>query len=223
MFNDDMLALNDPALAAALGAIPGTDFGEDFGEDVDPNVGFAGFGFGAEAAALANAQPSQQQMQQAWKGMMAKKMKAAQRMQKIDPNAGSDVSIERYSFTLSADFTLGTAAAFPNTMAGSPDTTFRPQMITANAPAPGFGYLSNLKMANVDVTIGPGEEDLFGLSGPSWGRTLDMPTLATSNRARAQGRVTTFTPPGYTPTDTYTLSLNFKGPANVAGGIRSNL
>jgi hypothetical protein len=220
-----MLALNDPALAAALGAIPGTDFGEDFGDDgVDPNFGFGGFGFGAEAmGAIAQAQPSQQQMQAAWKTLMCKKAKAAQRMQKIDPNAGSDVSIERYSFSLSADFTLGTAAAFPNTMSGSPDTTFRPQMVTANAPAPGFGYLANLKMANVDVTIGPGEEDLFGLAGPSWGRTLDMPTLSTSNRARAQGRITTFTPPGYTPGDPYTLSLNFKGPANVTGGIRSNL
>jgi hypothetical protein len=131
---------------------------------------------------------------------------------------GSDLSVERYSFSLSGNFVLGTAGTFGTDFSGSPDTDFRPQIITANAPAPGFSYLSNLKMANVSVTVGPGEEDLYGISGPSWGRSMDMPTLTPSNRANADGRTTTFVPPGYTPAATYTLAINFKGPSKLAGG-----
>lgn len=227
------LALRDPALAAAVGAI-GSSFGDegfgdetDVGVDSDPGSAMAGFGFGFGAdAAIATARPTEQQAVAAWRQLARQKARGMQRMAKIDPNMHSDVTIERYSFSLSDDFTFGTAATFGNGgdgFTGTPDTTFRPQIVTANAPAPGYGYLSNLKMSNVDVSIGPGEEDLFGLSGPSWGRTMDMPTLSTSNRARAQGRVTTFTPPGYSPTSTFTLSINFKGPANLAGGIRPNL
>lgn len=230
--NDFRLALNDPAMAAAVGAISGNDFGSDFGEfgfgdDGDPNADMGademGFGFGDDFGAAAAAKPTPQQALMAWRTMQKKHLQGQRRMQKLDPNAGSAVTVERYSFSLSDDFTLGTAAAFPTTFSGTPDTTFRPQVITANAPAPGFAYLSNLKLANVDVTVGPGEEDLFGLSGPSWGRSMDMPTLSTSNRARAQGRTTTFVPPGYTPADTYTLTLNFKGPANLAGSVRNIL
>ena len=234
--NDYNLALNDPALAAAVGAIGYDDFGTDpvafaadfggegFGDETDMGVDlspFAGdFGgdFGAAAAAVASARPTEQQAMAAWKALKTRQARGLQRVTKLDPNMMSDVSVERYSFSLSDDFTLGVAAAFPSTFSGTPDTDFRPQIVTANAPANGFAYLSNLKMANVDVTVGPGEEDLFGLSGPSWGRTLDMPTLTPSNRARAQGRTTTFVPPGYTPAATYTLCMNFKGPAKLAGG-----
>jgi hypothetical protein len=230
-FNSRALSMRDPALAAAVGAFGGSDFGnEGFGDEsylggVDSMAGdFGGdfgYDFGSEfggAPGMIPAKPTAQQALGAWNALRAKRAKAVQRYSKLEPNAGSEVDIERYSFSLSEDFTLGTAAAFGTDMSGTPDTTFRPQVITANAPAAGFAYLSNLKMANVNVTVGPGEEDLFGISGPSWGRTMDMPTLSTSNRANADGRITTFTPPGYTPAATYTLVLNFKGPSRLAGG-----
>jgi len=224
-FNSKTLAMRDPALAAAVGAFGGSDFGnEGFGDesylggvDVDDFGGDFGSEFGA-VPGMIPVKPTAQQALGAWNALRAKKAKAVQRYSKLEPNAGSEVDVERYSFSLSEDFPLATAAAFGTDMSGTPDTTFRPQVITANAPAPGFAYLSNLKMANVNVTVGPGEEDLFGISGPSWGRTMDMPTLSTSNRANADGRITTFVPPGYTPAATYTLVLNFKGPARLAGG-----
>ncbi len=221
--------MRDPALAAAVGAFGGSDFGsEGFGDETylgedSPFAGDFGFGyspFGGDfgGAAVVPAKPTAQQAIGAWNAMRARNARATQRVAKLDPNMGSDLSIERYSFSLSEDFALGTAAAWGTDMSGTPDTDFRPQVITANAPAPGFAYLSNLKMANVNVTVGPGEEDLFGISGPSWGRSMDMPTLTPSNRANADGRITAFTPPGYTPAATYTLVLNFKGPSKLAGG-----
>lgn len=229
MFNDRRLAMRDPAMAAAVGAISGADFGEDgFGDETDLGVDMGTEGFGDDgiypfagdfgAAAIAPARPTASQAMAAWKKQRTRAAQGIKRVAKLDPNMMSDVSVERYSFTLSDDFTLGTAATLGAAFLSAPDTDFRPQVITANAPAPGFAYMSSLKMANVDVTVGPGEEDLFGLSGPSWGRTMDMPTLTPSNRARVQGRVTTFVPPGYTPAATYTLSINFKGPAKLAGG-----
>lgn len=220
--------MRDAALAAAVGAISGADFGsEGFGDEenfgVDMTTGFGDDGiypfagdFGA--AAMVPARPTANQAMAAWNKQKVRAARGLSRVAKLDPNMMSDVDVERYSFTLSDDFTLGTAATFGSAFLSAPDTDFRPQVITANAPTPGFAYMSSLKMANVDVTVGPGEEDLFGLSGPSWGRTMDMPTLTPSNRARVQGRTTTFVPPGYTPAATYTLSINFKGPAKLAGG-----
>lgn len=229
MFNDRHLAMRDPALAAAVGAISGADFGsEGFGDEENFGVDCSPFGFGDDgiypfagdfgANAMVPAKPTASQAMAAWQKQKVRAQRGLSRVSKLDPNMMSDVDVERYSFTLSDDFTLGTAATLGAAFLSAPDTDFRPQVITANAPAPGFAYMSSLKMANVDVTVGPGEEDLFGLSGPSWGRTMDMPTLTPSNRARVQGRVTTFVPPGYTPTATYTLSINFKGPAKLAGG-----
>jgi hypothetical protein len=230
--NARQLAMRDPAMAAAVGAIGGSDFGNDGfgdetylgGDDMSPfcgdfgNEGFAGDFGGDFGAAMVPARPTQQQALGAWQAMRTRKVRATQRVAKLDPNMGSDLSVERYSFSLSGNFVLGTAGTFGTDFSGSPDTDFRPQIITANAPAPGFAYLSNLKMANVSVTVGPGEEDLFGISGPSWGRSMDMPTLTPSNRANADGRTTTFVPPGYAPASTYTLALNFKGPSKLAGG-----
>ncbi len=228
--NDRKLAMNDPALAAAVGALDGADFGGDFGDDDDFAGDFgadfgddfgADFGddFGADAAAALATRPTEQQAMAAWKSMQVRKRRGLSRVSKLDPNMMSDVSVERYTFSLSGDFTLGTAGTFAAAdFMSAPDTDFRPQVLTANAPAPGFAYMTGLKMANVDVSIGPGEEDLFNYSAGAWGKQLDCPTLTPSLRARVQGRTTTFTPPGYTPTDTYTLCINFKGPAKLAGG-----
>src|SRR5208282_6882296 len=60
------LALRDPSLAAALGALPGADYGADFGGGISPydpsrNIGFGadmGYGFGVDAAMVAPHPPA---------------------------------------------------------------------------------------------------------------------------------------------------------------------
>lgn len=60
------LALRDPSLAAALGALPGADYGADFGGGISPydpsrNIGFGadmGYGFGVDAAMVVPPPPA---------------------------------------------------------------------------------------------------------------------------------------------------------------------
>lgn len=226
--NSRSLAMRDPALAALMGGISGSDFGADasFGED----FGF-GFGddygdddgddYGADFGAVARPvvpRPTAAAAMAAWQKHHAGKARARSRVVKLDPNKDSPVKVERYSFSLSQVFALGTTAAFDNNMSGTPDTDFRPQVITTNAPAPGFALISNIKMANVNVTVGPGSEDAYNYSAAAWGKSLDMPTLTPSNRATISGSYTGFVPPGYVLGASFTFGLNFKGPALLAGG-----
>lgn len=224
------LVMRDPALAALMGGIVGGDFGGEFGfgfgdDDMgDDDMGDDDYGddddvgddFGGRA--VRRRRPTPAAALAAHKKLQLRKMQHMRRVVKLDPNMGSPTKIERYSFSLSQAFTLGTAAAFDTNMSGTPDTKFRPQVITINAPAPGFALISNIKMANVNVTVGPGSEDAFNYAGPSWGRSLDMPTLTPSNRATVSGSYTGYVPPGYVAAASFTLSVNFKGPSLLAGG-----
>ncbi len=244
MLNARSLARRDPALLALMGGISGSDFGASFGREENPfasegndcfapeasfgddyggdfgdDMGFgddAGFG-GAQTHASAN-RPTAQQALAAHAHLTRKRAHGRKRAMLLDPNSGSDTKIERYSFSLSQDLVLGTVTLFNANMSGTPDTKFRPQIITTNAPTPGFCYITNIKMANVAVTVGPGSEDAFNFSAGGWGRSMDMPTLTPSNRATISGANTTFVPPGYVQGATYTFGVNFKGPSLLAGG-----
>lgn len=242
MLNARSLTRRDPALAALMGGISGSDFGiatgsrqggsfeseasfgDDYGGEFGDDMGFGddvGFGadFGAGAVVHHRApRPTAQQALNAHAHLHAKKSHGKKRAMLLDPNSGSDTKIERYSFSLSQDIVLGTATLFNSNMSGTPDTKFRPQLITMNAPAPGFALITNIKMANVAVTVGPGSEDAFNYSAGGWGRGMDMPTLTPSNRATVSGTSTTFVPPGYVQGATYTFGVNFKGPSLLAGG-----
>lgn len=220
------LVRRDPALAALMGAIAGGDFGGEFGFGDESDYGSDdfgddfgdddGFGFGAAPAVR---KPTPQQALAAWRATMARRSNNNRRVAKLDPNMHATTKVERYSFTLAQDVVLGTATAFTGAaMSGAPDTTFRPQVITANVPMPGFAYTSGIRMANVNVTVGSGSEDLFNYSAYAWGRSLDMPTLTPANRATVTGTTTTVTPPGFLVAATFTLSVNFKGPSLLAGG-----
>jgi hypothetical protein len=238
MLNSRALAGRDPALAALMGVIAGGDFGveqqrsnaspfaaefsfgDDYGTDFAPGFGDEmGFGASTHPAVHHSApKPTAHQALAAHAHLHMKKSIGKKRAMLLDPNADSDTKIERYSFSLSQDFTLGTTALFNTNMTGTPDTKFRPQIITINAPCPGFAYITNIKMANVNVTVGPGVEDAYNFNANGWGRSMDMPTLTPSNRATVGGTYTGFIPPGYVQGNTYTVSANFKGPSLLAGG-----
>jgi hypothetical protein len=226
--NSRTLARRDPAFAALMGGISGADFGrerasfgDDYGSDDDDVGGFgdddAGFG-DDDVGAAPRRRPTAQQALAAHSRQANARHRAQKRRAMLDPNMGSDVAIERYSFSLSQNFTLGTEAQFGTAFSGTSDTKFRPQIITINAPCPGFAYISSIRMANVNVTVGSGEEDAFNYSAGGQLRQLDMPTLSPSNRATITGRMTAFVPPGYLFGATYTLGVNFKGWSLLAAG-----
>jgi hypothetical protein len=233
MWNSKQLAMRDPALAAFTGAISGSDFGSNagfgdeygYGEDGDDELGFgddAGYGFGAAAAhpVVARAmtrRPTQQQAAAAWQKLNVKHAIGKSRAMKLDPNADSSIKVERYSFSLADALVIGTASTLTSNMSQSPSTAFRPQVMTANVPAPGFVLATGIAVANVLVAVG-GTTDLWNYSAGAWGRDLDLPTLDPSQKLSITGSYTGFIPPGYLAAAAFTLSVSFNGPAVLAGG-----
>lgn len=235
--NSRSLAMRDPALAALTGAITGADFGHSrapqFGDDYgDDSCGFGfgdeGFGFGAAAAAAkhpvaalrlaqAGMRPTAAQAMGAWQKQNVKAAIGKSRQVLLDPNADSDVKIERYLFGLSQAFTIGTSAAFDANLNQSPSTDFRPQMMVVNAPAPGFALADTIAIANVLVSVG-GSVDLFNFASGQAGTQVDFPTMTPSNKARFTGSYTGFIPPGYLNASSFTLTITLIGPASLAGG-----
>jgi hypothetical protein len=132
----------------------------------------------------------------------------------LEPNKGSSVKVERYTFTLSETITLGTAQAF-TTLSGQPDTTIRPQRLTTNAPSPMFAFIQEIKVANVSVSVGSGQEDAFNYNALGVGQMLDMPTLSPANRATILGNYTGFVPPGFVATTQVPFSVSLKGPSSI--------
>lgn len=220
--NARQLALRDPALAALLGVVGsgssdfGADFGADFGDDSDFGDDYgAEFGadFGADAALATT--PKAAEMQKAWSHYQATKARhqySKRREMMLEPNKGSSVKIERYSFSINDTMTLGVVKTLDLT--GQPDTNIRPQRVTMNAPAPGFVIVNEIKVANVSVTVG-GSEDAFDYAATAVGSSLDMPTLTPANRATVLAGYTGFVPPGYVAGSSYLFAVSFKGPASI--------
>lgn len=211
--------MRDVALAAAVGVISGADFGGEFGTDFgdDDYGGDFGDDYGADAPAAAVATPTvprfnPAQAAQLWVKHHRGQANTQRRASILDPNRGSNIKVERYSFNLNQNLVIGTAS--PVSITKSPDVTFRPQRTTVNAPTPGFVLIAEIKVANVSVTMGDAE-DAYNFSSLGVGQSLDMPTLTPSNRASVLGNYTGFTPPGYVGGSAYTLNVNFKGPASV--------
>lgn len=224
------LALRDPALAAIMGAVgqPGSDFGGEFGDD---SYGTYGYEFGADlgaalglqgaASGLRNMAGVRQSMQLAPPPAQVQQIVAAAaeshavtqgRRRMLEPNAGSQVKVERYAFAVNQTLTLGTAVAID--ASGQPDTNIRPQRVTINAPSPGFLTISEIKVANVSVTVG-GTQDGWDYNALGVGQALDMPTLSPANRARILGNYTGFVPPGFAAAASFTMCASFKGPATI--------
>lgn len=240
MANPKLLAMRDPALAALMGAgvFAGgaqSDFGRDFefgydepdftGEDDDDfgySAAFAGdddddWGeddddFGASPRRRQR-RPAPRAAMAAWKKLRAAKANTGRRVRMLEPNHQSTVKVERYSFSISQTLVLGTGSGIA--MTGQPDTTIRPQRLTINAPSPMFAEITEIKVANVSVSVGPGAEDAYFYNPLGQGMSLDMPTLSPANRATILGTYTGFVPPGFVGGTTVTLSASFKGPAAI--------
>lgn len=221
--NAKQLVLRDPALAALMGAIqPGSDFGSDFGEDFgDPDDDYAGeFGdpdddedFGAEFG-LARRPPSSQRLAAMWKQGQLRRLRSNKRVMHLDPNRGSGVKVERYTLALNQQVAIGTAVAL--TLQQQPDTTFRPQDIVSNVPAPGFATATQIRMANVGVLAG-GLLDLWNINANALKGKMDLPTLSPANRATITGNYTGFAA-GYPAALAFDISVSMTGPASLAGG-----
>ena len=149
---------------------------------------------------------------QRWAKHVSDQERTQERLELLEPNKGSRVKVERYAFAVNATLTLGTASAID--AQGNPDVNIRPQRLSINAPVAGFCTISDIKVANVSVTVG-GTQDAFDYNANGVGQTLDMPTLTPANRARVLGNYTGLTPTGYTVASTFTLCISFKGPASI--------
>jgi hypothetical protein len=201
-----------------MGAIPGSDFGMD--DELDVTFGYE-FGYefgddygdvyGAEAAGAA-AVPPPSVAAKLWAKHRQDTAASDRRARLIEPNKGSKIKVERYAFAINQTLALGTAVAL--SASGQPDTNIRPQRVTMNAPAPGFCTVSEIKVANVSVTVG-GTQDAFDFSSLGVGQSLDMPTLTPANRATVLGNYTGFVPVGYNNAQAYTFCCSFKGPASI--------
>lgn len=234
------LAMRDPALAAITGVLPGADFGceadgvldagAEFGFGVDPNLspfmpgaefgddgedyswefgsgGYYGYGAAASAPALHPAA-----VQQIVAKHVATQRNQAKRTALLEPNKGSSVKVERYTFPLNQTLTLGTAVALSLTQ--QPDVTIRPQRVVMNAPTAGFCTIATMKVANVSVIVGA-TADAFEFSPLAVGSILDMPTLSPANRATVSGNYTGFVPPGFVGAASFLFVVSFQGPASI--------
>lgn len=150
----------------------------------------------------------------ALKKLQAQQRITSSRVRILEPNKGSNIKVERYSFTISQAITLGTAVAF-TTLNGQPDTTVRPQRVSMNAPCPMFAFIQEIKVANVSVSVGAGLEDAFDYSAQAVGQNLDMPTLSPANRATVLGQYSGLVPPGYVGGTVTNFCVSFKGPASI--------
>jgi hypothetical protein len=217
------LVQRSPALALLIGAMAprgevggDADFGSEFGDDDwgfdEDDVG-ADFGddWGAEAGA--SPKPTPTAVAKVWKKHASMASNSKRRNMLLEPNKGSAVKVERYSFNLEQEIAFGTAEDL--VMTEQPDVTIRPQTLTMNAPTPMFATVSEIKVANVSVTVSSRSEDAYNYNANGWGRSLDCPTLSPANRATIRGRYTGYTPPGFVAASTVLFTASFKGPASI--------
>jgi hypothetical protein len=132
----------------------------------------------------------------------------------LEPNKGSDVKIERYSFPLAQALVLGTPAAF-TTLTGTPSVYIRSQRVTTNAPAYNFAFLTGIQTGNVNAIVGAAGEDAAGYNAGAFDSHLDLPTLAPGIPLVVSGNYTGFVPATYTGGNPFLFTISFKGPASM--------
>lgn len=205
------------------------DFGHFGLSAFDPSANI-GFGFGADPApvlpplggsqaALGQAlaqipKPTNAaEVQQVWNAHWSKQIGDAARMQLLEPNANSNVKIQRYEFSLSATLTLGSASAISTNR--NPSARIRPQRTFTNVPTVGFVTLTTVQIANVNVMLG-GVSDAFTYSAQAQGSMLDLPTLDPAYQMTVTGNYSGLAPSPFT-TGSFTFVFTVQGPANLAG------
>lgn len=197
----------------------GADFGADFGySDFSPvgaDMATSDYGadFGDDDFGAAAANPTPQQLMAMHRKVVASNRHTARRASLLEPNKGSRIKVERYSFGLSQDIVVGTPVAI--SMNGNPSVDMRPQRVTSNVPGPNFVFLSLIQVANVVVTVGQGFEDANDYAANAVGTMLDLPTLSPQNRATIAGTYDGFIPPAYVEDAASRFCMSFKGWAEI--------
>jgi hypothetical protein len=131
----------------------------------------------------------------------------------LEPNRDSTTKVERFVFAISdVVAALGTGQAI--SLRDTPDTNIRPQRVTMNAVSPGMFLISQIRVGNVDASVG-GDVDAWDFNANGQGQSLDMPTLKTSTKVTVSGTYTGLVPSPLTGTGPYTFTVSFKGPATL--------
>ncbi len=131
----------------------------------------------------------------------------------LEPNKYSDLKVERYTFAANATITaLGTAGALNGS--NSPDVNFRPQRATANVVSPGMITFTDIRVANVSITVG-GTIDAWQFNANAVGQHLDVPTLTPANKVSFLGQYSGLVPSPLSGTGSFSFSLAFTGPASI--------
>lgn len=137
----------------------------------------------------------------------------SQRQRLLEPNANSQVKVERYRFALNQNVNVGTASNF--TLSGAPDFNLRPQRVVTNVSVPGFIVINEGKVANVSFTSG-GALDAWELNANAVDSMLDIPTLSPANKATLLISSTTIVPSGFTNTSIFLFVTSFVGWSTIA-------
>ncbi len=200
--------------AAALGGfdafdsdnVSQSDFGagpddySTFGIGGDDRLAFGADGVsGAEADAII-------------KQHLAKQRITDARKAKMDPNRGSDVGVYDYVFSFSKQVTVGTALA-STVITKQPSQPFHPETLCINAPSVGFGYLTQGSIGNSDWMLGDGDCDMYLWSPVRVDRKLNLPPMSSSTTAKATLYTTTTGPSPFNSGQSFTLTIQFEGPA----------
>jgi hypothetical protein len=231
------LMRRDPAAAALMGAMPGgSDFGSDgFDGDMSGEWGddgmhadamaedYWGDDYGAFGAALTrphHGRPSPAAMARAHAILHKRNARRTQRALLLDPNMGSELKIERYSFSVNITDpatglppVLGTPSSLSGT--NTPDTHFKPERAVMNVPTPNLVLVNEIKVGNVAGTVG-GIGDGFEYASIAVGTSLSLPRMTPSTKASFLGAFTPFVPPGFVPGTAFPLVLTFKGHSTLA-------
>lgn len=237
--NGKNLVRRDPALAALMGAMPrGSDFGSDFGDDfgdfgdfgddfgddygddaMGDDFGEAAMGDDFGAAAMVR-RPAPATMAKAYATLKKRNARRSKRALLLDPNAGSELKVERYSFSVNIvdpatglPPVLGTSSSLSGT--NTPDTHIKPSRIVLNVPMPALVLVNEIKVGNVAGTVG-GIGDGYEYNANGMGIGVSLPRMTPSTKASFLGAFTTFVPPGYTPAAAFPLVMSIKGASTLA-------
>jgi hypothetical protein len=179
----------------------GFEIASDFGIGGDDRLAFGagvdGVG-GAEADAIIRDHLQTQRVTNARKA-------------KMDPNAGSDVGVYDYAFTISFQHTVGTASS--GKQSRKPSQPFHPATFCTNAPSVGLGYLTQGSVGNSEWLIGDGDCDMYLWSSVRQDCRLNLPPMSTSTTMRFSHYTTSTVASPFNSGQMFTLSLQFEGPA----------
>jgi len=219
--NYDDIAMRDLADASLMGAVD-DDFGvegdfepDQFGSEDDFGVEFGEediFGVAAPQASAAMVNHPDPRVRKILHHHIRRGELRESRLRLLEPNRGSELKVERYTFGIVAYCTLTVPGTLGNS--NSPDVNFRPQRVTMNVPSPGFILISDARVANVSFVVG-GSVDAWQFNANAVGESLDVPTLTPANRATWTGTYTGLVPTPLSGSGSYTVIMAFTGPASI--------